>query len=97
MAAECLYAGTGARNPTLPRCWRASFHARNWSEPPRPATEYQLRDYRTISGVPVVHQILLLRDGKQFFKQEYTLVELNTALDARLFSSSQWRVPSRTP
>jgi hypothetical protein len=64
---------------------------------PRPATEFQLSDYRTVSGVPVVHQILFLRDGKQFFKEEYTMVELNTALDARLFSSSQWRVPGRTP
>ena len=63
---------------------------------PRPATEFQLSDYRTIAGVPVVHQILFLRDGKPFFKEEYTLVELNTALDARLFSSSQWRVPGVT-
>ena len=66
------------------------------AQAPRPATEYQLSDYRPLSGVPVVHQILFLRDGKQFFREEYTMVELNTPLDARLFSTSQWRVPARS-
>jgi outer membrane lipoprotein-sorting protein len=62
---------------------------------PRPATEYRLSDYRTINGVPVVHEIVFLRDGQQFFKEQYTDVQLNTAIDARLFSSSQWRIPGR--
>jgi hypothetical protein len=62
---------------------------------PRPSTEYQLADYRSIDGVPVVHDITFLRDGKAFFREEYTDVQLNTPLDARLFSSSQWRVPAR--
>ncbi len=64
---------------------------------PRPATEYQLADYRSVSGVPVVHAITFLREGKPFFKEEYTEVQLNTPLDARLFSASQWRIPGRTP
>lgn len=64
---------------------------------PRPATEYRLGDYRTIGGVPMVHEILFLRDGKPFFKEVYTEVQLNTAIDARLFSSSQWRAPGTTP
>ncbi|MDZ7631221.1 MAG: hypothetical protein U5K74_07705 [Gemmatimonadaceae bacterium] len=64
---------------------------------PRPATEYRLGDYRVIGGVPMVHEIVFLRDGKPFFKEAYTDVQLNTALDARLFSSSQWRVPGVTP
>lgn len=62
---------------------------------PRPATEYRLADYRSINGVPVVHDITFFRDGKVFFREQYTNVQLNTALDARLFSSSQWRVPTR--
>lgn len=64
---------------------------------PRPATEYRLADYRVLSGVPVVHEIQFLRDGQPFFKEQYTDVLVNTALDARLFSASQWRVPGSTP
>ncbi len=64
---------------------------------PRPATEYRLADYRSIDGVPVVHEITFLRDGKPFFREQYTEVQLNGPIDARLFSSSQWRVPGRTP
>ena len=63
----------------------------------RPATEFRLTDYRTLSGVPVVHEITFLRDGQPFFKEQYTDVVLNATLDARLFSSSQWRVPGRAP
>ena len=62
---------------------------------PRPATEYRLSDYRTLSGVPVVHDIGFYRDGKLFFREQYTEVQLNTPLDARLFSSSQWRAAVR--
>ncbi len=64
---------------------------------PRPATDYQLADYRTINGVPVVHEITFLRDGTPFFREQYTNVQLNQPLDARLFSSSQWRVSAPKP
>lgn len=64
---------------------------------PRPATEYQLTDYRTVSGIPMVHQITFLRDGKPFFLEQYTQVVLNGALDARLFSSTQWRAAAAKP
>lgn len=67
------------------------------SQGPRPATEFRLGDYRTLNGVPVVHEIVFLRDGQPFFKEQYTEVLLNTAIDARLFSSSQWRVPGVNP
>ena len=63
----------------------------------RPATEFRLSDYRTLSGVPVVHEITFLRDGQPFFKEQYADVVLNSAIDARLFSSSQWKVPGRAP
>jgi hypothetical protein len=43
----------------------------------------------------VVHDITFLRDGRVFFREEYTEVPLNTPIDARLSSSSQWRVPAR--
>ena len=64
---------------------------------PRPATEYRLGDYRVLSGVPVVHEIQFLRDGQPFFKEQYTEVQLNSVIDARLFSASQWTIPGRTP
>jgi hypothetical protein len=67
------------------------------SQGPRPPTEFQLGDYRILSGVPVVHEINFLREGQRFFTEQYTEVQLNTALDARLFSSSQWKLPARTP
>lgn len=58
---------------------------------PRPATEYRLGDYRTLNGIPMVHEIVFLRDGQPYFKEQYTEVQLNGAIDARLFSSTQWR------
>jgi hypothetical protein len=64
---------------------------------PRPGTEYRLSDYRTIEGVPVVHDIGFYREGALFFREQYTEVQLNTALDARLFSATQWRIAGRTP
>lgn len=67
------------------------------TQSPRPAIEYRLSDYRVLSGIPVVHEIQFLRDGQPFFKEQYTDVLLNTAIDARLFSSTQWEIPGRTP
>jgi hypothetical protein len=64
---------------------------------PRSPTEYRLSDYRMIGEVPMVHEIVFLRDGKPFFREQYTAVQLNAALDARLFSSSQWRAAGTTP
>ena len=63
----------------------------------RPSTEYRLGDYRVIDGVPLVHEIIFLRDGRQFFREQYTEVQLNTPMDARLFSSLQWKAAGRTP
>jgi hypothetical protein len=71
--------------------------AQGTASAPRPSTEYRLGDYRVLSGVPVVHEIQFLRDGQPFFKEQYTDVQLNTAIDARLFSASQWKIPVRTP
>ena len=71
--------------------------AQGSAQGPRPATEFRLSDYRMIGGVPMVHEILFLRDGQPFFKEQYTQVVLNGAIDARLFSSSQWRVPGTAP
>jgi hypothetical protein len=66
------------------------------TQSPRPATEYRLADYRSIDGVPVVHDITFLRDGKPIFREQYTNVQLNVPLDGRLFSSLQWRVPAQS-
>ena len=67
------------------------------TQAPRPAIEYRLGDSRVLSGIPVVHEIQFLREGQPFFREQYTDVVLNTALDARLFSSSQWEIPGRIP
>ncbi len=99
---------TGAADRTSPQFW---VDAETWvayrvlervapgnsQQGPRSPTEYRLSDYRMIGEVPVVHEIVFLRDGKAFFKEQYTLVQLNGALDARLFSSSQWRAAGATP
>jgi len=99
--------GTGATDLASPQFW---VDAETWvvlrvidrpaqgSAPtPRASTEYRLGDYRVIDGVPVVHEIVFLRDGKQFFREQYTDVQLNTAIDARVFSSTQWRAAGRAP
>ncbi len=98
---------TGATDLSSPQFWvdaETWMVTRVFDRPPsatpqavRPATEFRLADYRTLSGVPVVHEITFLRDGQPFFKEQYTDVVLNSALDARLFSASQWKVPGRAP
>ncbi len=98
---------TGAADRSSPQFW---VDAETWvayrvldrvapggAPGPRSPTEYRLGDYRMIGEVPMVHEIVFLRDGKPFFKEQYTAVQLNAVIDARLFSSSQWRAAGTTP
>lgn len=57
---------------------------------PATSTEYQLRDYRDVDGVPVVHEITFVRDGQRVFRERYTAVRLNERFDSLLFVPSAW-------
>lgn len=59
------------------------------------ATEFQLRDYRDVDGVPVVHEITFVRDGARVFRERYTQVRTGVALDSALFDPARWRTARR--
>lgn len=58
---------------------------------PASSTEYQLRDYRDVDGVPMVHEITFVRDGQRVFRERYTSVRTNERLDSALFDPARWR------
>ncbi len=62
---------------------------------PPVATEFRLRDYRDVAGVPVVHEIEFLRDGQRFFRERYTQVRTDVPLDSALFDPARWRTARR--
>jgi hypothetical protein len=46
--------------------------------------------YQDVSGVAVPHVITFLRDGKPYWREEYTEVRLGVPLDDALFDPAQW-------
>jgi hypothetical protein len=59
------------------------------------ATEYRLRDVREVGGVPIAHEILVLRDGQRVVRQRWTQVRIDVPLDPALFDATQWRRAQR--
>jgi hypothetical protein len=54
-------------------------------------TDTHFENYRTVSGYPVAHEIVVHRDGRPFWRAEYTNVKVNVALSPSLFSPTRWR------
>jgi hypothetical protein len=46
--------------------------------------------YKDVAGVPIPFEILVLHDGKPYFKEEYEDVEANVPLSEQLFDPARW-------
>jgi hypothetical protein len=46
--------------------------------------------YQDVDGVAVPKVIVFLRDGRAYWREEYTEVRLNSALDDAIFDPAQW-------
>ncbi len=53
-------------------------------------TEYRFERYTEIGGFPVAIEVLMLRNGRAFFKEEYTDVRVNIPLADGLFDPARW-------
>jgi hypothetical protein len=54
-------------------------------------TDTHFENYRTVSGYPLAHEIVVHRDGRPFWRAEYTNVRVNVALSPSLFNPVRWR------
>jgi hypothetical protein len=46
--------------------------------------------YQDVNGVAIPHVIIFLRDGRPYWREEYTEVRLGVPLDDALFDPAQW-------
>ena len=54
-------------------------------------TDTHFDNYRSVSGYPVAHQIVVHRDGQAFWRAAYTNVRVNVPLSPSLFNPTRWR------
>jgi hypothetical protein len=54
-------------------------------------TDTHFENYRTVSGYPVAHEIVVHRDERPFWRAVYTNVRVNVALSPSLFNPIRWR------
>jgi hypothetical protein len=59
--------------------------------------ETRFDKYMDMSGIPVATEIMMLRDWKPFFKEEYTDVKLNVPIDETLFDPKLFATRPVTP
>ena len=53
-------------------------------------TEYRFDRYTDFDGYPVAIEVLMLRNGRPFFKEEYADVRVNQAIAPEIFDPSRW-------
>ena len=53
-------------------------------------TEYRFDRYTDFEGAPVAVEVLMLRNGRPFFKEEYTNVRVNQPIPDALFDPGKW-------
>lgn len=53
-------------------------------------TEYRFNRYTDFDGIPVAIEVLMLRNGRLFFKEEYANVRVNIPLSDALFDPARW-------
>jgi hypothetical protein len=54
-------------------------------------TDTHFENYRTVSGYPIAHEIVVHRDGRPFWRASYANVRVNVALSPSLFDPARWR------
>ena len=59
-------------------------------------TDYHFT-YQTVDGVPVPREIVFLRDGKPYWREEYATVRVNPPLPDGLFDPARWSDPPVVP
>ena len=61
-------------------------------------TDTRVGDYKEIDGYDIAHLFTSYRDGKVFFKEQYTNVKVNEAIPPEFFDASRWSsVPASSP
>jgi hypothetical protein len=53
-------------------------------------TDYQFNRYTDFNGVPVAIEVLMLRNGRLYFKEEYTNVRVSLPMSDALFDPAKW-------
>jgi hypothetical protein len=53
-------------------------------------TDYRFNRYTELDGFPVAFEVLMLRNGRVFFKEEYTNVRVNVAIPPETFDPARW-------
>ena len=53
-------------------------------------TEYRFDRYTDFGGIPVAIEVLMLRNGRPFFKEEYTDVRVNQPIPDAVFDPDKW-------
>ena len=53
-------------------------------------TEYRFNRYTDFSGVPVAIEVIMLRNGRPYFKEEYTDVRVNQPIPDAVFDPAKW-------
>ena len=53
-------------------------------------TEYRFDRYTDFDGAPVAIEVLMLRNGRPFFKEEYTNVRVNEPIPDAVFDPEKW-------
>jgi hypothetical protein len=53
-------------------------------------TDYQFNRYTDFDGLPVAIEVLMIRNGRLYFKEEYTNVRVNLPMSDALFDPTRW-------
>jgi len=54
------------------------------------ATDYRFNKYTDVGGYPIAVEILMLRDGRPLFKEEYADIKVNVDLPESRFDAARW-------
>lgn len=53
-------------------------------------TDTRIGGYREVDGFPIPHELVAVRDGKPYFREQYENVRVNAQLPPGIFEASRW-------
>lgn len=53
-------------------------------------TDTRVGRYKDVDGYPIAHELVSMRDGKPYFREEYEDVRVNAELPTGIFDPSRW-------